>query len=331
MLTTTASDTTGEIQKESFLETIQIFLSGRKVNVEKDIKKVQKYILTHEKNELQNSLQKIAEAISYLDEVYFSENSIHGILKLFSISFKLFQDDFQFGDILRQLLRICGVILSSIWHDRDIEAFVCRYLEHDEKYRSTVAKDIRELKRFAVFLHEIEHADNILESHVTEMKHRGQFCEEMNCITSLTEKAITDSRLMGTIITVSILQLSILWQMYAVAKLPGHSNKTATYLRKIIVMQKDNNISLVKSFSGCNLSSGSSVYKSLVENYMFCFGFDSLEKQCLSSESGTPERSEIIKSPGRKKLNLLRLVVVRLLEHYLRKSLKWLKANPEQK
>lgn len=133
--TTTATDSTGEIQNESFLETIQSFLIKRKMNVEKDIKKIQKYILTHENNELQNSLQKIAEAISYLDEVCFNENSIHGMLKLFSIYFKLFEDDFQFGDILRQLLRICGVILSCIW-----QVFVCHYLENDEKYRLTVAR-----------------------------------------------------------------------------------------------------------------------------------------------------------------------------------------------
>lgn len=79
------------------------------------------------------------------------------------------------------------------------------------------------------------------------------------------------------------------------------------------------------------MSSGSSVEKSLVENYLFCFGCDSREKQCLSSESSTPKRSEIIKSTGRKKSNLLWLVVVPLFEHYLRKSLDWLKANPEQK
>lgn len=66
----------------------QNFLIKRKMNVEKDMKKIQIYILTHENNELQNSLQKFAEAISYLDEVCFTENSIHGILKLF---FNLFQ------------------------------------------------------------------------------------------------------------------------------------------------------------------------------------------------------------------------------------------------
>lgn len=286
--TTTATDSTGEIQNESFLETIQSFLIKRKMNVEKDIKKIQKYILTHENNELQNSLQKIAGAISYLDEVCFNENSIHGMLKLFSIYFKLFEDDFQFGDILRQLLRICGVLLSCIW-----QVFVCHYLENDEKYRLTVAKDIRELKRFAIFLHEIEHADNILESRITEMKQRGQLYEEMECITSLTERVMPESRLKGTFISVSILQLSILWQMYAVAKLPGHSEKNANYLRQIIVMQKENNITFVKSFSGCNLSSGSSVDMSLVENYQFCFGCDSREKQCLSSDSSTPKRSEI--------------------------------------
>lgn len=153
--------------------------------------------------------------------------------------------------------------------------------------------DIRELKRFAIFLHEIEHADNILESRITEMKQRGQLYEEMECITSLTERAMPESRLKGTFISVSILQLSILWQMYAVANLPGHSENNANYLRQIIVMQKENNITFVKSFSGCNLSSGSSVDMSLVENYQFCFRCDSREKQCLSSDSSTPKRSEI--------------------------------------
>lgn len=85
----------------------------------------------------------------------------------------------------------------------------------------------------------------------------------------------------------------------------------------------------LKSFSGCNLFLGSLVDKFLVENYLFCFGCDLCEKKCLFSDLSMFKWFEIIKLIGRKKLNLLWLVVVFFFEYYLRKSLDWLKVNFE--
>lgn len=73
---------------------------------------------------LHTALQKIAETLFYLDEQSFLENHIHGIMELFQIYFDLFDDDFQFGDILRQVLRVCGLILSCFCQVSGIEGFI---------------------------------------------------------------------------------------------------------------------------------------------------------------------------------------------------------------
>lgn len=67
------------------LETIQVFLDRRKVDVEKTINKIKKYIVKDRNDDLHKALQKIAETISYLDEQNFTENHIHGMMQLFQI------------------------------------------------------------------------------------------------------------------------------------------------------------------------------------------------------------------------------------------------------
>lgn len=105
---------------------------------------------------------------------------MHRILEVFSINFYLFKNDFPFGSVLRQLLRVCGLVFKScIWQLHDIENFVCQHLDKGDKTRSTVSKDIRELKRFASYLHEIEIADNILEKHITDKKVWAAFAESL--------------------------------------------------------------------------------------------------------------------------------------------------------
>lgn len=81
----------------------------KKVRIDKDLEKIKKYILKDETFSLFTSLKKISEIIRYLDEQHFTDNTMYGILDVFSINFYLFKDDFQFGSVLRQLLRICGV------------------------------------------------------------------------------------------------------------------------------------------------------------------------------------------------------------------------------
>lgn len=111
-------------------------------------------------------------------------------------------------------------MLSCIWQFHDIENFVCHHLDNGDKTRSTVSKDIRELKRFASYLHEIESADNILEKHnITDIKSMGSFCTELNSLIDLKEREISDPRLIVMAVKMSILQLSILCEMYAMAKI----------------------------------------------------------------------------------------------------------------
>lgn len=150
-------------------------------------------------------------------------------------------------------MKVCGLILSCIWQVSGIEDFICSYLEHEENVRLAVAKDIRKLIRFSIFLNELELGKNILEKQITEMTNKGKFCEELECLTNLQEKTTTEFRPHVTTVKVSILQLAILWQMYAVAKLPGHSENTASYFRKIILWHKKNDIRMLKTFLDCSL------------------------------------------------------------------------------
>lgn len=65
----------------------------KKVRIDKDIEKIKKYILKDETFSLFTSLKKISEIIRYLDEQHFTDNTMYGILDVFSINFYLFKDD----------------------------------------------------------------------------------------------------------------------------------------------------------------------------------------------------------------------------------------------
>lgn len=191
---------------KAFLEAIHAFLSRKKVTIDTDIEKVKRYILEDDTFSLFSTLENISEIICCLDEEHFTDNTMHRILEVFSINFYLFKNEFPFGSVLRQLLRVCGLVLSCIWQLHDIENFVCHHLQLDkgDKTRSTVSKDIRELKRFASHLHEIEIADNILKKHITDMKSMGSFCRELNSLIALKERAISDPRLIVMGVNMSI-------------------------------------------------------------------------------------------------------------------------------
>lgn len=252
------------------LKAIQFFLEKREVDVKKDVKKIENFILRGKHNSLHYPLEKIANSLLLLEEEIFSDKTVHGVLEILSIDFQLFQKDIQFQSIFLQLLRICGLILSCIWKTQDIHIFVVNKLNPDDICRSQIEKELRALKRFAFYLHEIECARNILERDITEMRREGRFCMELNVLASLKEKAKCDPYQMVTSVKVSILQLTILWQMYAVAKLPGHSDKVANSLRNIILMQKDDDLKFFKEIFDIHLSSDNSVDLTLVKEYLSC-------------------------------------------------------------
>lgn len=277
----------------AFLEAIHAFLSRKKVTIDTDIEKVKRYILEDDTFSLFSTLENISEIICCLDE-HFTDNTMHRILEVFSINFYLFKNDFPFGSVLRQLLRVCGLVLSCIWQLHDIENCVCHHLDKGDKTRSTVSKDKRELKRFASYLHEIEIADNILEKHITDMKSMGSFCRELNSLIALKERAISDPRLIVMAVKMSILQLSILWQMYAVEKTPGHSYITANNFKRVILMHKDDDFKFVEEFKESHLFLDNHEDMMLVKKYLACIECSSLETFKLTSTQEKELMSMII-------------------------------------
>ena len=189
------------------LKRIQIFLEKHDMRIEKEIEQIENFLSKDENNTLHCSVKRITESLTYLDEDEFNDQTLHGILEIMSINFQLFQEKLPFGSILRKLLRVCGLILSSVWQANKIENFMCSRTEPGFSYETSVAKDIRDLKRFASVLREIENADNILERNIAEMRREGKFCEELPCLASLKENAKSQSSIMLTSVKVSILQL----------------------------------------------------------------------------------------------------------------------------
>ena len=291
------------------LKAIQIFLEKHDIKIEKEIEQIENYLLKNENNRFHCSVKRITESLTYLDEDEFNNQTFHGILEIISINFQLFQENFQFGSIHRKLLRVCGLLLSSVWQANEIEKFICSRIEPGSSYETSVGRDVRDLKRFASFLREIENAENIFERYIAEVRREGKFCEELPCLASLKENAKSQSSIMLTSVKVSILQLSVLWQMYAVSRLPGHSDITANYLLNVILFQKDNDIKFY-------------------ENYVFPEATDemSLIKEytsCLGGGLQSSETEEITKLTANQKLNLMSLVVIPLLEEMLEKRLEW--------
>nr|XP_022292451.1 uncharacterized protein LOC111103457 isoform X2 [Crassostrea virginica] len=292
------------------LKRVQIFLEKHDIKIEKEIEQIENYLLKDEHNTLHFSVKRITESLTYLNEDEFNDQTLHGILEIMSINFQLFQERFSFGSILGKLLRVCGLILSSVWQANEIEKFICSRIEPGSSYETSVAKDVRDLKRFASFLREIENAENLLERNIAEVRREGKFCEELPCLTSLKENAKSQSSIMLTSVKVSILQLSVLWQMYAVSRLPGHSDSTANHLQRVILSQKDNDVKFYKS----HVFPEATDEMSLVKEYTSCLGggFQSSETKAIA------------KLTAKEKLNLMRLVVIPLLEEFLKKRFDWL-------
>lgn len=186
---------TTEIQKS--IVSIQYFFDERKVNVKKDIDRIAKFISENEDDELSSYLKKIADIIPRLDGDCFTDSTMNEVLDMLSINFELFQEDFQFDSVLRQLLRVCGLVLSCIWNIDGIYSYVTHYLKQDNTYGSHIEKDLRAIKRFEISLNQIECAENILESDIRDMKSDGKFCKELKCLAKLKKKGEIGSFFIG--------------------------------------------------------------------------------------------------------------------------------------
>lgn len=250
-------------QASSFLKTIKEFLKERKIEIDSDIRKIEKYIWENKEDPLNGILESVAKALVKLIELTVSDRVLIGLMEMLSISFELFEyRTFLYDSILRQILRICGLVMSCFWRISYIEAYICRSIADDQK--GTIAENISKIQNFASYLHEIECTTNLFERNIGEMKRSGEFCEELGQ-TQLRERAKKNPKLLVTYVKLSILQQTILWQMYAVAKQPDHSDKIANHLHCIILKQKEKDVSFLKE-----LPDG--IKTVFVNKYLTCLG-----------------------------------------------------------
>lgn len=277
------------------METIRLFLKERNIKVERDIQRIEKYIWENKEDPLNVILKRIANSLLHLDEQKVTDDVLMGLVEMLSINFELFQNGkFLYGSILRQVLRICGLVLSCFWQISYIDAYICVSLEDNQG--GEIYKNISKIQNFASYLRGFECATNILEKDIREMRRSGDFCEEL-CQTHLRERAKKNPKLIVTYVKLSILQQTILWQMYAVAKQPGHSDMIANHLHRIILKQKEKDVSFLKE-----LPDG--IERVFVKKYSTCLG-------CHLQMS---ESKEVVKLTMMQKLKNMSLVVVPLLQ-----------------
>lgn len=266
-----------ERQHSHALDTLRDFLQTRDIQVERYIVVIENYIIETEYNDssilLNSLLERITENLLLLEDSHQAESMIYGLVEMLSIFFQHFEHDFDYGSILRQLLTVCAAISSCIWQTSDIESLVLDRTDYRTMIQSEIAKDIRNLQRFASSLHEIERAENIFERDLNEMKTEGKFCEELDSYEMLRESARSDVHYMKIYVKVRILQITMLWQMYAVAKLPGHSDKIAHYLHHVLSMQKAADFNLIREFLDRNQSCDTL----LIRKYFSCLHSSEME------------------------------------------------------
>lgn len=287
-------------QTSSFLETIKNFLKERKIEIDRDMRKIEKYIWENKEDPLNAILERVAKALVKLEGQKVTDEVLIGLVEMLSISFELFENgDFLYASILRQILRICGLVMSCFWQISNIDAYICSSIADDQK--RTIAENISKMQNFASYLHEIECTINLFETDIGEMKRSGEFCEELGQ-TQLRERAKKNPELIVTYVKLSILQQTILWQMYAVAKQPGHSDKIANHLHRIILKQKEKDVSFLDE-----LPDG--IETVFVNKYSTCLG-------CHLQMS---KSKKVVKLTMMQKLKRMSLVVVPLLEAMLLK------------
>lgn len=246
-----------KLRRQAALGMIMAFLQERQISIENDIEEIESFVFEerNEKNQdLISSLESIVSVLDLLSGDEFNENMMNGLQKMLSVCKQLFQDDFLFCSILRQLLRMCGVIIGCIWKAHGIDSFACRLLKQKDRHRSEIQNDIRVLQRFAFSLHEIERCETTLERHISHMINESRICDELGCLTNLKETSITkhNLHLMKTSLKISAIQLAVTWQKYAVAKYPGHSDLEAKQLRQMILLQIRNEQLFINKFNEKN-------------------------------------------------------------------------------
>lgn len=289
------------------------FLKDRQIRIENDIIQIETYVSdesNEEYNFLDASLESISKVLEVLNGNEFSDNMMDGLQQVLLICFKLFQDDFPFGSILRQLLRMCGAIISCVWQTDGMSDFICRHLKQEDEHRSEIQNDIRALQRFAFFLHEIERCENILERHISHMINESRICDELGCLANLKETSLTKNHphLMVTSLKVGVIQLAVTWQKYAVAKYPGHSDLEAKQLRQIIQLQMQNENLFMKRCREKKLSTSS--LRTVLNMPLFTSGWDM-------------EVTEVYdRQVRRKKITGMLLVVIPQLKTILQNSLR---------
>lgn len=197
------------------------------------------------------------------------------------ICYQLFNDEFQFGSILRQLLRMCGVVISCVWQTHGIDEYFCGLLNITDVNQSEIQTDVRSLHRIAFFLHEVERCEIIEEKHIKNMFDERRFSNKFSILPNLqnTAIAIHHPGIMVTCLKLSIIQLAVTWQMYAVAKYPGHSDNYAYRYKKCIQSQRTKDSDFIDKFKNDEQNkhkrwSKSSVDMSSVDDYVSCLGCD---------------------------------------------------------
>lgn len=250
------------------------------MNVETEVQNIADYILTEKDSTLPSYLKNTVDFISYIDDVCFSDKTLYGLFEIISMNSKLFQRILLFHPIHRQLLRIFGLILSCIWKTRGIKTYVIHHLKHNDNCQPEIVKDLIAFKRFARFLHPIECSRNIMQREVLEMEAEGKSFKELDCLLTLMERAQSDPYLLLTIIKLRMLQLTIFWQMFAVAKYPSHCDNIANDLRNLIWFRMKEYRIIFEKFSDDILSSAfSSNESSIVMNYLSCIDLNSCSSE----------------------------------------------------
>lgn len=148
----------------------------------------------------------MAKTLVKLEEQKVTDEVFIGLVEMLSISFEFFEHrNILYASILRQILRICGLVMSCFWQISNIDAYICSSIADDQK--GTIAENISKLQYFASDLHEIECTANLFERNIREMKRI--FCEEL-CQTQLRDSAEKNPKLIVTYVKLSILQQTIL-------------------------------------------------------------------------------------------------------------------------
>lgn len=121
-------------QTSSFLETIKIFLKERKIEIDRDIRKIEKYIWENKEDPLNAVLERMAKTLVKLEGQKLTDEVLIGLVEMISISFELFEKrKFLYDCILRQILRICGLVMSCFWQISNIDAYICSSIADDQK------------------------------------------------------------------------------------------------------------------------------------------------------------------------------------------------------